>query len=36
MKVPNKQKPTQIAFNHSLGTDFKEFMNINRNCTENS
>ena len=26
MKIPNKQEPQQIAFNHSSDIDFKDFM----------
>ena len=28
MKIPNKQEPQQIAFNHSSHVDFKDFMNF--------
>ena len=33
MKIPNKWKPQQIAFNHSLEIDFKDFMNLFKKCT---
>ena len=32
MKIPNKRDLQQIAFNHSSDTDFKDFMNIFKNC----
>ena len=32
MKIPNKQEPQQIAFNHSSGIDFQDFMNLQRKC----
>ena len=28
MKIPNKIKLQQIAFNHSSGIEFKDFMNL--------
>ena len=28
MKIPNKQEPQQIAFNHSSDIDFQNFMNL--------
>ena len=34
MKIPNKQKLLQIAFNHSSDIDFKDFMNLYKKCTE--
>ena len=34
MKIPNKQEPQQIAFNHSSDTDFKDFVNLYKKCTE--
>ena len=33
MKIPNKQELQQIAFNHSLDIDFKDFMNLYKKCT---
>ena len=33
MKIPNKRELRQISFNHSLGTDFQDFMNTYRNST---
>ena len=33
MKIRNKQELQQIAFNHSLDTDFKDFMNLYKKCT---
>ena len=33
MKILNKGEPQQITFNHSAGTDFKGFININKKCT---
>ena len=33
IKIPNKQELQQTAFNHSSDTDFKEFMNLYKNCT---
>ena len=33
MKIPNKRELQQIAFNHSSGTDFQDFMNPYRNST---
>ena len=32
MKIPNKQKLQQIAFNHSSNIDFKDFMNLYKKC----
>ena len=32
-KIPNKGKLQQIAFNHSLDIDFKDFMNLYKKCT---
>ena len=34
MKIPNKREPQQIAFNHSSDTDFQDFMNLYKKCTE--
>ena len=34
MKIPNKQKLQQIAFNHSSDIDIKDFMNLYKKCTE--
>ena len=36
MKIPNKQKLHQIAFNHSSDIEFKDFMNIYKTCTPKS
>ena len=33
MKVPNKQKSQQIAFDHSSDIEFKVFINLYKNCT---
>ena len=33
MKIPNKRKIQQTAFNHSSDIDFKGFMNIYKKCT---
>ena len=33
MKIPSKQELKQIAFNHLLGTDFTEFMNLCKKYT---
>ena len=33
MKIPNKQEPQQIALNHSLDIEFKDFMNLYKNET---
>ena len=33
MKVPNKRELQQIAFNHSSGIDFPDFMNLYEKCT---
>ena len=33
MKIPNKRELQQIAFNHSPDIDFKDFMNLYKNCT---
>ena len=32
MKIPNKQKLQQIAFNHSPDIDLRDFMNIYKKC----
>ena len=33
MKIPNKRELQQIALNHSLDIDFKDFMKIFKKCT---
>ena len=33
MKTSKKQKLQQIAFSHSSDIDFKDFMNLYKNCT---
>ena len=33
MKIPDKRELQQIAFNHSLDIDFKDFMNFYKRCT---
>ena len=33
MIIPNKQEIQQIAFNHSLDIEFKDFMNLYKKCT---
>ena len=33
MKIPNKREHQQVAFNHSSGTDFENFMNIYKKRT---
>ena len=33
MKIPNKREFQQIAFNHSSGIDFKDFINLYKKCT---
>ena len=33
LRIPNKKEFQQIAFNHSLDTDFQEFLNIYKKCT---
>ena len=33
MKISNKQELHQIAFNHSSGFDFKDFMDLYKTCT---
>ena len=33
MKIPNKRKLQQIAFNHSSDIDFQDFLNIHKKCT---
>ena len=35
MKIPDKQKLQQIAFNHSSDIDFKDFMNHYKNVLQN-
>ena len=32
MKIPKKRELQQIAFNHSSGIDFKDFMNLYKKC----
>ena len=32
-KIPNKQELKQIAFNHSLDIDYRDFMNLYKKCT---
>ena len=34
MKIPNKRELQQIALNHSSDIDFKDFMNIYKQCTK--
>ena len=34
MKTPNKIELQQVAFNHPSNIDFKDFMNLYKNCTE--
>ena len=34
MKIPNKKEIQQIAFNHSSDIDFKDFMKIYKNWTD--
>ena len=36
MKIPNKQELQQVAFNHSSGIDFKDFMNLYTKYTAKS
>ena len=36
MKIPNKQELKQIAFIHSLDIDFKDFMNLYKQCATNA
>ena len=33
MKFPNKREVQQIPFNRLSDIDFKDFMNLNKNCT---
>ena len=33
MKILNKSELQQIAFNHSSGIDFKNFINLSKKCT---
>ena len=33
MKIPNREKLQQIAFNHPLDIGFKDFMKIYKKCT---
>ena len=35
LKIPNKRELQQIAFNHLSDTDFQDFMNLYKKCTEN-
>ena len=34
MKIRNKRELQQIAFNHSSDIQFKDFMNLYKECTE--
>ena len=34
MKVPNKRKPQEIAWNHSSNIEFKNFMKLYKDCTK--
>ena len=34
MKIPYKRELQQIALNHSSDIDFKDFIKIYKNCTE--
>ena len=36
MKIPNTREFQQIALNHSLDIDFKDFIKIYKNCAANS
>ena len=36
MKVPNKREIQQIAISHSSDIDFKDFINIYKECTDKS
>ena len=33
MKIVNKGELQQIVLNHSLDTDFEDFMNLHKQCT---
>ena len=33
IKIPNKRKLQQTAFNHSLDIAFQDFMNLYKKCT---
>ena len=33
MKIPNRQRIKQVAFNHSSDIDFKDFINLYKKCT---
>ena len=33
MKIPNKRKLQQSAYNHSSDIDYKDFMNLYKKCT---
>ena len=33
MKIPNKRELQQVAFNHSSGIDFQDFMNLYKKCS---
>ena len=33
MKITNKRKLQQIAYNHSSNIDFKDFINLYKKCT---
>ena len=34
MKIPNKRRLPQIAFNKSSDVDFQDFLNLYKKCTE--
>ena len=36
MKITNKRKLQQIAYNHSSNIDFKDFINLYKKCTAKS
>ena len=36
MKIANKTELQHIAFNHSSGIDFQDFMNLYKKCTAES
>ena len=36
MKIPNKTELQQIAFNHSLDIDYKNFMYLYKNVVKNN
>ena len=35
MKIPNRQKLQQMAFNHSSDIDFQDFMDLYKNVLQN-